>query len=44
MQTMQDNAVQARTKLRLQAELQEQEQKLADFKLKREKDRIDLSE
>ncbi|KAK2170014.1 hypothetical protein LSH36_5g17031 [Paralvinella palmiformis] len=44
LQTMQDNAVQARTKLRLQAELQEQEQKLADFKLKREKDRIDLKQ
>ena len=40
---MQDNAVQSRTKLRLQAELQEQEQKLVDFKLKKEKDRIELS-
>ena len=40
---MQDKAIQARTELRLNTELQNQEQKLAEFKLEKEKQRIQLS-
>jgi hypothetical protein len=37
---MHDHAIEARTQLQLEAETEEQAQKLADLKLQREKDRI----
>ena len=40
---MQDRAIQSRTQLRLNAELEEQRQKLRDFQLQKEGARTDLS-
>ncbi|CAH1797641.1 unnamed protein product [Owenia fusiformis] len=39
LQIMQDDAIQSRTQLRLNAELQEQEHRLRDFQLKKEQER-----
>ena len=44
LQATHDDAVQTRTHLRLSTEAEEQEQKLQEFKLKREKERTKLSE
>ena len=40
---MQDNAIQARTKLWLNVESENQKQKLADYKLQKEQARTNLS-
>ena len=39
---MQDRAIQSRTQLRLDAELEEQKQKLVDFKLNKERERTEM--
>ena len=43
LQSMQDRAIQSRTELRLNAEIQDQEQKLTDLKLRCEQQRTHLS-
>ena len=40
---MQDSAIKSRTELRFHAEFQEQQQKLIDFKLKKEQARTEMS-
>ena len=40
---MQDSAIQSRTQLRLNSELEEQRQKLRNFELEKERQRTDMS-
>lgn len=42
LQSIQDNAIEQRTKLRLNAEIDEQKNKLIDLRLKKENERLDL--
>ncbi|XP_064650600.1 uncharacterized protein LOC135502048 [Lineus longissimus] len=42
LQAMQDSAIQSRTQMRLNAEIQDQQQKLTDFKLSKEQARTEL--
>ena len=41
---MQNNAIESRTQMRLNTEVQEQQQRLADFKLTKEQARLELRE